>query len=150
MPDAADHNAATPPTVHMGAGTAAAAAAAGGDACLGWTDVYFDQGEQGYDEADEGLPLPKLNDDANDLAPFIPADKAAVLCALQMMGAPAPGTPCAQRSTLSKFRTRAMHFERDCTRFEPSRPAICLRQIFLGLSRRRGNLQRYDGGILHS
>ena len=53
---------------------------------LDWTAVYYDQGEQGYDESDEGLPLPKLNDDANDLAPFIPADKAAVLCALRLTG----------------------------------------------------------------
>lgn len=69
--------------VDMGTGTAATATAGGMD----WTKVYFDQGEQGYDEADEGLPLPKLNDDTNDLAPFIPADKAAVLCALQTTGA---------------------------------------------------------------
>lgn len=55
---------------------------------MDWSKVYFDQGAQGYDEADEGLwGLPTLNDDANDLAPFIPADKAAVLCALQMTGA---------------------------------------------------------------
>lgn len=54
---------------------------------MNWTAVYFDQGEEGYDDSDEGLPLPKLNDDSNDLAPFIPADKAAVLCALRLTGA---------------------------------------------------------------
>jgi len=53
---------------------------------MNWTAVYFDQGEEGYDDSDEGLPLPKLNDDSNDLAPFIPADKAAVLCALRLTG----------------------------------------------------------------
>ena len=110
------------------------AAAAGGETSLRWTDVYFDQGEQGYDEADEGLPLPKLNDDANDLAPFIPADKAAVLCALQMTGEPASHTPFALRSSLIMFRSRVMQYEPACARFEVSRPAILLGQIFLGLS----------------
>ena len=69
---------------------ASASAAAAAAQCKGppldWTAVYYDQGEQGYDESDEGLPLPKLNDDVNDLAPFIPADKAAVLCALRLTG----------------------------------------------------------------
>ena len=49
--------------------------------------AYHDQGEDGYDDADEGGPLPKLTDDPADLAPFIPADKAAVLSALRLTGA---------------------------------------------------------------
>ena len=50
-------------------------------------DVYHDQGDEEYDDADEGGPLPKLTDDPADLAPFIPADKAAVLAALRLTGA---------------------------------------------------------------
>ena len=48
--------------------------------------AYHDQGEDDYDDADEGGPLPKLTDDPADLAPFIPADKAAVLSALRLTG----------------------------------------------------------------
>ena len=50
-------------------------------------DVYHDQGDDEYDDTDEGGPLPKLTDDPADLAPFIPADKATVLAALRLTGA---------------------------------------------------------------
>jgi len=55
-------------------------------AALRFEEAYHDQGEEEYDDADEGGPLPKLTDDPADLAPFIPADRAAVLVALRLTG----------------------------------------------------------------
>jgi hypothetical protein len=62
-----------------------------GNSTFRFEDVYHDQGDDAYDDADEGGPLPKLTDDPADLAPFIPADKAAVLAALRMTGATPTG-----------------------------------------------------------
>ncbi len=53
---------------------------------LRFKEAYCDQGDEEYDDADEGGPLPKLTDDPADLAPFIPADRAAVLTALRLTG----------------------------------------------------------------
>ena len=58
-----------------------------GNRTMRFEDVYHDQRDETYDDADEGGPLPKLTDDPADLAPFIPADKAAVLAALRLTGA---------------------------------------------------------------
>ena len=71
-------------------------------AALRFDQAYHDQGDEGYDDADEGGPLPKLTDDPSDLAPFIPADRAAVLSALRLTGTPwwMPCTSCSARCAL--------------------------------------------------